>query len=116
MLQGLRWTKATWIARQSLVAVSRNRREVLQNTIENTAATEQRVFCTKMNGSVIHDEQNKMFYVELTNDGGTDTPNYSEVFSYLTYVCDALNCWSSSPWAEQKIFMRILIKFIRMEL
>ena len=74
MLQGLKWTKATWIARQSLTAVSRKRRAVLRNTTENiataTTVNKQRAFCTKMNGSIIHDEQNKMFYVDLTNDGG----------------------------------------------
>lgn len=85
MLQGLRWTKATWIARQSLAAVSRSSREIVRNTTENRATTtattakENRTFCTKMNGSIIHDEHNKMFYVELTNNGGINISNYANM-------------------------------------
>eukprot|EP00112_Aurelia_sp_Birch-Aquarium-sp1_P010576 Seg2253.8 transcript_id=Seg2253.8/GoldUCD/mRNA.D3Y31 product="Protein NATD1" protein_id=Seg2253.8/GoldUCD/D3Y31 len=82
MLQGLRWTKATWIARQSLAAVSRSSREIVRNTTENrataTTAKENRTFCTKMNGSIIHDEHNKMFYVELTNNGGKAVLEYEK--------------------------------------
>ena len=29
-----------------------------------------RSFCTDMEGKIVHDEENKVFFVQLTNDGG----------------------------------------------